>query len=578
MSTDKGITVIDHLLSTLHCNRLSNDLPHNTLSFLRALLVCADEDARLQDDGREVLDFIDAAMLDGWTVQRIRRLAQIRKQLASNDRSLALKAVEAWRRLRRNGQRLEHNSGVTEAFFFFVLRFASGEGDQTRLNVLLHERIVSDELENPHPIVSPYLRVLSPFALGFDLVPVGGIAVQFDQILNSGNPFTGSFVHYQMLQEESPDWAPFIARLAFHVFDVASSNGVISILRTLATDLAKAAQCFLPGIDDHPYLSTFLNGAENNRWYLCDCGTVCSVGDCGRPTTASICMVCRRALAIINHVERPGVRRATLQDFQTPKGWHTQRQPSEAATFTVREKTPAVTRFALLLNSLTLMNAALNPHTDNNSIVQLMRTLPLTDQNPGGRQDDRRSLVRVLSRHIIAHLDFLTRLLVTRRQLTIPDQFRFAHLLLHKLRNYRNPYLIVDSQTFAQDVQAREGFEGALADLLAQQQNLSRELDTFAQQSDEATKAFRHALIVNETSYWSYARRAFSDRQSVQLEFARDQELCSKFPFLNLLLDDEKWAPKLNALCYLGEVIILYFLCCLVKKMNLILIFIFVFF
>jgi hypothetical protein len=253
---------------------------------------------------------------------------------------------------------------------------------------------------------------------------------------------------------------------------------------------------------------------------------------------------------------RQGVRRATLEDFQPPKGWHTQRQPSTTATFTVRDKTPVVTRFALLLNSLTLMNAALNPRMDNNSIVQFLRTLPLTDQNPGGRQDDRRSLVRVLSRHVIAHLDLLVGLLVTTQQLTTPDKFRIAHLLLHKLHDYRNPSLTVIAQTFAHDVQAREGFEGALANLLTRQQNLIRELDALAQQSDGASKAFRQALVDNETSYWTYARRIFSDRKSVQLELARNTKLRSEFPFLNLLLDDQKnWARKLNALCYLGDVI-----------------------
>ena len=559
LSTVTGTATIDHLLSSLRCNRLSKDLPHNTLSFLRALLVCADEDARLQGDGEEAhLDFIDATMTQEWTLQRIHRLAQIRKQLASKDRDIALSAVEAWGRLRQN----EHESGVTEAFIFFILRFTSGEGDQTRLNALLRERVVVDELENQHPIISPYLRILSPFALGFDLLPAGGIAPQFDELLNTGNPFTGIFMHYPMLFEQAQEWAPFIARLAFHATDV-SANANIGILSGLATDLAIAAQCFLPGIDNHPYLASF--NAEAPRWFICTCGQANCVGNCGNPTAESICVQCSVPLTHAYPNPRQGVRRATIQDFQPPRGWHTQRDPSTTATFTVREKNPVVTRFALLLNSLTLMNAALNPRTDNNSIVQFMHTLPLTDRNPGGRQDDRRSLVRVLSRHIIVHLDLLIRLLITRQQITTPDMFRIAHLLLHKLRDYRNLSLTAIAQHFTQNVQTREGFEVALTDFLAQQRNVARELDKLAQQSDGASKTFQQALVVNESSYWTYARRVFSDRQSAQLELARNPRLRSEFPFLNLLLDDEKWARKLNALRYLGEVI-KYFLFVLLKK------------
>ena len=211
------------------------------------------------------------------------------------------------------------------------------------------------------------------------------------------------------------------------------------------------------------------------------------------------------------------------------------------------------------------MCAALNPRTDNIQIIQLMRTLPLTDQNPGGRQDDRRSLVLVLSRHILTHLDLLNGLLVTsRRQLTIPDQFRIGHLILHKLLDYRNPSLTVTAQHFAQDVQAREGFEVALTNLLNQQQNLTRELEVLIQNSDGASKRFQQSLELNESSFWAYARRVFSDRQSVQLELARDPTLRSEFKFLNLLLDDENWTRKLDALCHLGEVIKLR----LIKYLN----------
>ena len=449
---------------------------------------------------------------------------------------------------------------ISEAFLFFVLRFTSGEGDQTQLNALLREHRFFEELNNQHPIVSPYLRVLSPLALGFDVLPARGIATQFDDLLNEGGPFTGLFMHFPMLQGVSPQWASFIARFAYHASDVAESAN-IGILTTLATNLAFAAQLFLPGIDNHPYLVSFQ--LEPFRWLICTCGQANCVGDCG-PTPESICVVCRVSLTNAYQNPRLGLRRASAQDFRPPKGLFTSREPANTATFTVREKAPIVTRLALLLNALSFMCAALNPRTDNIQIIQLMRTLPLTDQNPGGRQDDRRSLVLVLSRHILTYLDLLNGLLVTSRRQLFPDQFRIGHLILHKLLDYRNPSLTVAAQHFAQDVQAREGFEVALTNLLNQQQNLTRELEVLIQNSDGASKRFQQSLELNESSFWAYARRVFSDRQSVQLELARDPTLRTEFKFINLLLDDQNWTRKLDALCYLGEVIKLR----LIKYLN----------
>ena len=111
--------------------------------------------------------------------------------------------------------------------------------------------------------------MLSPLALGFDLLPARGIATQFDDLLNEGGPFTGIFMHFPMLQEVSPQWALFISRFAYHASDVAESAN-ICILRTLATNPAAAAQLFLPGIDNHPYLPSFT--AEGFRWFICTCG------------------------------------------------------------------------------------------------------------------------------------------------------------------------------------------------------------------------------------------------------------------------------------------------------------------
>jgi hypothetical protein len=165
-----------------------------------------------------------------------------------------------------------------------------------------------------------------------------------------------------------------------------------------------------------------------------------------------------------------------------------------------------------LLNALALMVAALNPRTGPAQIAALVLTLPVEERQP---VEDRRSLVQLLSNHVIVHLDLLCQLLVTARpQLNMTDKFRIGHLLLHKLFASKNPSFLANKADFAIGTQAREAFENGLAELLVQQVNLAGELDHIAGQSDEASKVFRQSLLHNETSHWAYARRIFADRQS----------------------------------------------------------------
>jgi hypothetical protein len=137
------------------------------------------------------------------------------------------------------------------------------------------------------------------------------------------------------------------------------------------------------------------------------------------------------------------------------------------------------------------------------------------------------------------------------------DNFRIGHLLLHKLLDSSNSSFLVDSSQFKNGTQAREAFEQGLTQLLNQQKNLVEELDNnVAEHSDEASKnskIFRQSLLENETSHWAYARRNLANRQSVQLELARNDPLHVDYPFLNFLLDHNDGIRKLNALQYFGE-------------------------
>ena len=337
--------------------------------------------------------------------------------------------------------------------------------------------------------------------------------------------------------------------MALHVADVADNNG-ISILSEMANNLSVGTQSFLPGIDNHPCLVSFIK--EGFRWYICSCGIPNCVGNCGEPTPASICIGCRVALSAVDHQPRNGVRRATAADFQPPKGFATHRTPSTAPAFTTREMAPVVTRFCLLLDALVMMKAALRPAASPPVIAHFLNTLPVTDRpNHGG---DRRALIQLLSQHIVVHLDLLNQLLMrTGQRLTWPDKFRVGHLLIHKLLEHQNAGLTTPARDYAISPRPRELFENALAGLLTQQRNLEEELKRTVDQVQGATKQFRQSIASSETTFWGYARRNFSDRRSVQLELARDGRLGNRYPFLGLLLDDDNWAPKMDALQHLGD-------------------------
>ena len=548
LSTNSGVLIINELLMDIQCNQLTCDLNVNHQNLLRALLACADQDAQQNTEVEPAEDVVQvAAMTEEWTVDRIRRLASIRKQLTRNGIDATANIIVEWGHWQRN----LNDRSVADSLLFFLLRFSSSEGDQTRLSHLFrHERVV-EELGR-YQVVGDFIRTLSPLALGFDLQSAAGRAIPFqERLLNGEDMGPGVFEHYPQLLQLQPNWGPFIARLAYHAADVFDAKN-ISLLREMSTNIVAAAQFFLPGIEDNPYLTDFnLQPLTCNRWFVCSCRTLNFVGDCGRPTPQSICTGCRVALAVIQHRPRDGVRNATIQDFPSPAGIHIPRTPSASPAFSVRGRSPIVTRLSLLLNSLALMNAALNPATDRNAIAQLLYSLPPAERR---QNEDRRSLIELLANHITIHLDFLCRLLVpSRPQLNMTDKFRIGHLLLHKLLPFQDVGLLTNAANFRNGQEARETFENGLTTFISQQRNLAAELDNIAGQADQASRTFRQSLLNNETSRWAYAKLVFADRESVQLQLARNQQLRVRLPFLNMLMDDDNWMRKLNALKYLGN-------------------------
>ena len=306
LSTRTGTAIIDELLSAIRCNQLTREMNPNSQNLLRALLACADQDARQNFEGEPAEDVIQAAMTGEWTVERIRRLAQIRQQLTTNQVGTTANVIAEWGRWRLN----RNDRTVTDSLLYFVLRFSSGEGDQTRLGNLFRHQQAAEELVR-YQIVGDFMKTLSPLSLGFDLQSGIRRAIPFQERLLNGDAMGhGVYQFYPQLLELQPNWAPFIARLAYHAADVFEAKK-IRLLRELSTNLIATGQFLLPGIDNHPYLPSFM--AEAFRWYMCHCRTLNCVGNCGNPTAASICVNCGVALSPGYHVPRAGVRRATLQ-------------------------------------------------------------------------------------------------------------------------------------------------------------------------------------------------------------------------------------------------------------------------
>ena len=223
------------------------------------------------------------------------------------------------------------------------------------------------------------------------------------------------------------------------------------------------------------------------------------------------------------------------------------RTPPATPAFAVRSCSSVVTRLALLLNSLALMNSALNPATDRNAITRFLASLPPSERR---QNEGRRSLIQLLANHIVAHLDILC-LVPSRPQLNMTDKFRLGHLLLHKLLTVEDDNLSTNTANFRNGQEARERFENGLATFVSQQGIVAAELDNIA--DGQALRTFRQSLLNNETSRWAYAKFVFADRQSLQLQLARNERLRESLPFLNMLMDDDNWMRKLDTLTYLGN-------------------------
>lgn len=198
LSTQSGRDMVDTLLSTIRCNASTSKINCNTQNFLLALLALEDRAAADVENDRQpqsARNWKHAIMTNGWTMKRIHQLALIRKALASGNAriNVAIEALTEWSKLRREG----HDPEATESFLFFILNFSSDQGDEMRLGDIFARLEDSNEIRS-HAIVGPFIQILSPISLGFDLQPIGR-SQQFEERLVNGLPYNDFLQHYPLL-------------------------------------------------------------------------------------------------------------------------------------------------------------------------------------------------------------------------------------------------------------------------------------------------------------------------------------------------------------------------------------------
>ena len=416
----------------------------NNNSFLRALVACADQDAQQRPPSTDPPgSILDAAMEGNWTVDRISCVTRLRHQLQStgkdmeNHRQSVMRYLGEWTKFHQRAPI------TSDALLFFILRFATNDGEQILLADLLRDARLPEEVAK-HPVVGSYIKVMSPLSLGFDLLPADGKVSQLNRQMMTDGPsdLSQSIANYQVLAAVEPNWAPMMARLAQHVADVVQKKNAL-VLSKLSSDHWIAENYFLPGNERDPYAESFQR--EQKHWYICTCGTRCFVVDCGRVVKGSVCPKCSNTLAESMHKPRSGVRQALISDFEPPKGLLNEmdRLSSTTPSFDVRNMSPLLTRCCLLLTSLAMINGALN----------------LRARWPRYLRGEQLA-IESLSKFVMIHLGVFSELaLPSRQHLAVADQFRTFHLFLNHLLADPNFKLMSTEEDWTLSEKARGAFE-----------------------------------------------------------------------------------------------------------------------
>lgn len=166
-------------------------------------------------------------------------------------------------------------------------------------------------------MVDRYMR-MSAFMLPFKLLPNNQPDfIEFQNQINSAGE-NEVFVFPEKYGKQSKwiykldnQYGVFIVRLALHLQQIVEFHKF-----PIFIDISSASpllEYFLPGIGANPLK---MQGKDYEAWWLCDCKQLNLVGNCGFVTKRSICVKCKNTLGTDKeHVARPGVRKATLEDF-----------------------------------------------------------------------------------------------------------------------------------------------------------------------------------------------------------------------------------------------------------------------
>ncbi|KAJ8362842.1 hypothetical protein SKAU_G00116730, partial [Synaphobranchus kaupii] len=242
-----------------------------------------------------------------------------------------------------------------------------------------------------------------------------------------------------------------LTELAVHLSAVllCGNDGVLKPLRQLALSPSKMQKSFIPTMpEDIQYMAVKALGAVETqplKWYICQNGHPCAIGECGRPLQKSRCLDCGAEIGGEQHAPVTGFTETQTQTWDRTKPGHILGDPSRRdnpEALDTRNVSPVPFAILRMLTHLAmLLGVSAEPQSLGGIIVPPV-------QDPGV----------FLMQHLQKDLEQLTQTL----GLGVDDTVSTVHLLL---RSLLEPHLPSPGHAPYDDLatkEARHGWETAV--------------------------------------------------------------------------------------------------------------------
>jgi len=509
----------------------------NTESFLSGLLYYL-EQSPLQENEATILDHLqrisEIALTPKWNLQRIALLRSIRAGLTASDfpepvrENIIKTALMCWNTTCHEVLPIE----LSEPILVFILRFVCS-GNERVLSKVLDSTDIPESIKS-HSMLEDHYSKSSPAAIRIPILvegPLGERYLKFDSELCKQTPDLSKWFGASLFHQFDPDYGFFLARLALHCQYVAAKEN-IDILRCFSSE--EAATYYLPGVSGHPVKALLRsNDSELFFWYVCSCGVLNNVGNCGNVIDESVCHKCHVKLAQSYHVMRSSVRKATENDFKDPVGLAVEMN-AEEPQYSVLDSDPLTTRVAILLVCLSIVGEIVQDTLSEFHANNLLKTTLFAGSSDSPMKD----LVKFLCSTIQTHLRVLGQIVFQHQTNSRLEEIQLMHLILNKLpeaiqENPRTLSALTRSAHEYRHPTARLEFLQQLSELLSaiDPQQAFGNLQTT--QFDQLS--LYHWLPNNRIS-WAYQIPKTYSRRTVQMILAK-HTLDARFKYVSFALD-----------------------------------------